>query len=137
VPLGLVRVLAAVSEPDRQRELARLAAEWGLTLTELAGLVERGRALGAGGGGRRGERGGGVAPREPDSAAGPERAAALRLLAGHPERTVSFARLFKIVDALCCACGVHEARPDACRQCPVPKLITLVERFGARDGLRG
>ena len=52
VSLGLAWMLAATASPDRQRELARLVADRGLTLAPPEALVGRGRSLSTGGGGR-------------------------------------------------------------------------------------
>ncbi len=50
----------------------------------------------------------------------------MTLLAGAPARQVSFARLFGAMSAVCCACGTHEVSPDLCRECPLPKFVTLL-----------
>ncbi|MGH2355787.1 MAG: ParB/RepB/Spo0J family partition protein [Chloroflexota bacterium] len=119
LPLGLARLLSTIPDPARQVELARLAAEEGLTVGQLMALVERGKRLGPGAP-RTG--GSGDAPR----ASGPEREAALHRLLDRPGEAVTFGRLFRVVDALCCACGAHTATPEVCRTCPLPKLIQLV-----------
>jgi ParB/RepB/Spo0J family partition protein len=124
LPVGLAALLAGVPPGPRQVRLARLAAERGLTLDQLRALLDRGRrAVGAGAGGR-------VDQTDHGARLGPEREAATRLLLREPARTISFARLLVLLDQVCCACGVHEVRPELCRECPLPPLMALVARPG-------
>ena len=118
LPVTAARVLAAVGDPDRQVRVAHLAATRGLTVPALEALVRRGRAAAAR-----------TPPPEADPPAGvpgPERAAAVALLAKAPGRQVTFGRLFAAMEAACCACGTHEVAPALCRECPLPKFVSLV-----------
>ena len=123
LPVTAARALASVGDPDRQARLARLAATRGLTVPALEALVRRGQSAAV----RAAVRAAGPAPPGPPAREpGPERAAAVALLAKEPGRQVSFARLFAAVEATCCACGTHEVAPALCRECPLPKFVTLL-----------
>ena len=123
LPVTLVRVLLEVKDEARQLRLATLAAERGLPVSQIEALVRRGDRLQKL---ARPPHTPAAAPLPAGREVGPDRENALGLLARDPSRQVSFARLFGVVDALCCACGTHEVTPQMCRECPVPKLVTLV-----------
>jgi ParB family chromosome partitioning protein len=125
LPVGVAALLAGVPPGPRQVRLARLAAERGLTLDQLRALLDRGRRAKGAGAGRRVDQ---TDQTDHRARPGPEREAAARLLLREPARTVSFARLLVLLDQVCCACGVHEVRPELCRECPLPALLTLVAR---------
>jgi ParB family chromosome partitioning protein len=140
LPVTAARVLASVGDPDRQRRVAALAATRGLTVPALEARGRRGQAAAA------------RAPRPTPPAAparepGPARAAAVALLVREPGRQVTFGRLFAAIGATCCACGAEAVAPELCRECPLPKFVTLLAlppgalraalgRAGARAGDR-
>lgn len=118
LPVTAARVLATVADPERQRRVAHLVATRGLSVPAIEALVHRGQRAVASATA--------PAPADPERRSGPERAAVLALLAGAPARQVSFARRFGAMSAVCCACGTHEVSPDLCRECPLPKFVTLL-----------
>ena len=122
LPVTLVRVLLAVEDEARQVRIAQLAAERGLPVPQIEALVRRGHQVQ-----ERGQRqkAAAVPPPEPRQL-GPDREQAVALLVKHPAQQVSFTRLFGVMDAVCCACGTHEVTPQLCRECPLPKFITLL-----------
>jgi ParB/RepB/Spo0J family partition protein len=122
LPITLVRVLLEVEDEARQVRVAHLAAERGLPVPQIEALVRRGKALQETG--RREKAAAAPAP-EPRRL-GPDREQAVALLVKNPTQHVSFTRLFGVMDAVCCACGTHEVTPQMCRECPLPKFITLL-----------
>lgn len=130
LPLGLVDVLVTIKDAARQEQIARLASERGLSVEHLRNLVKQGdRRLAA-------------SPPVPPAApyrrgVGPTRDEVLHRLLDTPGQTVTFAQLEGATEALCCACGVHAERQEVCRECPVPKLLTLVHQLARPKGGAG
>lgn len=123
LPVTLVRVLLEVGDEARQLRLATLAAERGLPVPQIEALVRRGQELQRAGRRRVKEV---PVPAAEARPAGPDRERAAALLARDPSREVTFARVFGVMDAVCCACGTHEVTPEMCRECPLPKFVTLL-----------
>ena len=123
LPVTLVRVLLEVKDEARQLRLATMAAERGLPVPQIEALVRRGDKLQEVGRRQAKEP---PAPAPAQRPLGPDREKAVALLTRDPSRQVTFARLFGVMDAVCCACGTHEVTPQMCRECPLPKLVTLL-----------
>jgi ParB/RepB/Spo0J family partition protein len=124
LPVTLARVLVDVADWGRQIELARLCVERGLTVPSIEGLLKRGQGMQASGGGG-GTTAGGT-PGVPPGKGGPDRGWVVNKLVDTPNRTINFGQLWKVLDAICCACGVHANKPELCARCPLPKYLSLV-----------
>lgn len=122
LPVTLVRVLLEVEDEARQLRLATLAAERGLPVLQIEALVRRGQQLQESGQ----RQNAATAPPPEPRRLGPDRERAVALLVKNPAQKVSFTRLFGVMDAVCCACGTHEVTPQMCRECPLPRFITLL-----------
>jgi ParB family chromosome partitioning protein len=114
--VSAVQHLLKIKDPDRQQRLATMVLRRGMTIKKLGTVVDRSL----------GETSPGGRPKSVQKwMLGVPRQDAVDMLAQSPQRSITFAQLRELAEALCCACGMSNTK-EVCLACPIPQFIKSI-----------
>lgn len=128
LPLRSATLLLQVADKARQRQMATMAANRGLSAAELERIIHRGAGVVNAPPRpkpdvKRESPSNQTASEKPEQS--PGRKQVLARMEVVPERSVSLADLKVLFNDVCCACGMQDL-PEYCGACPMLQLVDLV-----------
>ncbi|MBI3654113.1 MAG: ParB/RepB/Spo0J family partition protein [Acidobacteria bacterium] len=126
MPTAIIPYLARVQDGERQRRYAVMASRRALPIARLQKLIEASEGEAQEKYQRK--------THEP-ILAGVQRKDAVALLRREPDRAITYAELYAVLETQCCACGLRDysatTENNICASCPLPQLIKAITEHHA------